>query len=94
MKRSAPQIAIATAALILMAAATPARALPKKEPWIELRTANFTLFSNAGEKTVRRVGADLERLRDALSQLVPGLALNSPSPTYIFVFKNEASFQP
>lgn len=95
MKRSAPQIAITIAVLILMAAAAPARALPsKKDAWIELRTANFTLFSNAGEKTVRRVGADLERLRDALSQLVPGLALNSPSPTYIFVFKNEDSFQP
>ncbi len=95
MKRSAPQIAIAAvlAALISLLAA-PARALPKKEPWIELRTANFTLFSNAPEKTVRRVGEDLERLRDALSQLVPGLALNSPSPTYIFVFKDEESFKP
>jgi tetratricopeptide (TPR) repeat protein len=100
MKRPAPQIAIAIAALILITAAVtaataaPAHALPKKEPWIELRTANFTLFSNAPEKTVRRVGVDLERLRDALSQLVPGLALNSPSPTYIFVFKNAESFLP
>lgn len=93
MKRPAPQIAIA--ALILMAAVAPALALPsKKDAWIELRTANFTLFSNAGEKTVRRVGADLERLRDALSQLVPGLALNSPSPTSIFVFRNGADFRP
>jgi tetratricopeptide (TPR) repeat protein len=94
MKRSAPQIAFLLVLVSLMAAAAPARALPRKEPWIELRTANFTLFTNAGEKTVRRVGTDLERLRDALSQLVPGLALNSPSPTYIFVFKNEDSFQP
>lgn len=95
MKRPAPQIAIALAALILMAAAAPARELPsRKDAWIELRTANFTLFSNAGEKTARRVGTDLERLRDALSQLVPGLSLNSPSPTYIFVFKNAESFNP
>ena len=97
MKRPAPQIAFAVALISLMATAAttaPAHALPKKEPWIELRTANFTLFSNAGEKTIRRVGADLERLRDALSQLVPGLALNSPSPTYIFVFRNGADFRP
>ncbi|HEV2853916.1 MAG TPA: tetratricopeptide repeat protein [Thermoanaerobaculia bacterium] len=97
MKHSAPQRsfpAIGLAVLIALATAAPALALPKKEPWIELRTANFTLFSNAGEKTVRRVGADLERLRDALSQLVPGLALSSPSPTYLFVFKNANAFKP
>lgn len=94
MKRSAPQIAIALLALVWLAAADPARALPRKEPWIELRTANFTLYSNAPEKTVRRVGEDLEQLRNALSQLVPGLVLNSPSPTYIFVFKDAESFKP
>lgn len=91
MKHFAPRIAIL---LIALTAAAPAWALPKKEPWIELRTANFTLFSNAGEQTVQRVGADLERLRDALSQLVPGLALSSPVPTYIFVFKNANTFKP
>ena len=95
MKRPAPQIAIALVALVSwLATATPARALPRKEPWIELRTANFTLYSNAPEKTVRRVGEDLERLRDALSQLLPSLMLNSPSPTYIFVFKDAESFKP
>jgi tetratricopeptide (TPR) repeat protein len=90
MKPYAPRIA----AILLMTLAAPALALPKKEPWIELRTANFTLYSNAGEKTVQRVGEDLERLRDALSQLVPGLSLSSPSPTYIFVFKNAETFRP
>jgi hypothetical protein len=40
--------------------AAPARALPPQaEPWIEVKTANFTLFSNASEKDTRRVGADL-----------------------------------
>lgn len=100
MKRFAPLTAIPAitaivlAVLVWLAAAAPARALPKKEPWIELRTANFTLYSNAPEKTVRRIGADLEQLRDALSKLVPELMLNSPSPTYIFVFKDAESFKP
>ncbi|HKI06630.1 MAG TPA: DUF1570 domain-containing protein [Thermoanaerobaculia bacterium] len=86
--------ALAAAIVLWVLMAAPAQAQPKKEEWIELRTASFTLFSNAGEKVVRQIGADLERLRDALSQLTPGLALNSPSPTYIFVFKNAASFRP
>jgi tetratricopeptide (TPR) repeat protein len=75
--------------------AAPARSLPpRQEPWIEVKTANFTLFSNAGEGDTRRVGADLERLRDALSQLSPGLTLNAPFPTWIYVFKSTASLQP
>ncbi|MEA2601012.1 MAG: hypothetical protein QOF89_2004 [Acidobacteriota bacterium] len=81
--------------LLFAALVVPAQALPsQKDPWIEVRTANFTLFSSASEKGTRRVGADLERLRDALAQLSPGLTLQSPNPTWIFVFKNGATLQP
>jgi tetratricopeptide (TPR) repeat protein len=82
-------------AVALWAVAAPARALPSpKESWIEVHTASFTLFSAAGERETREIGEDLERLRDALSQLSPGLTLSSPSPTCIYVFRNAASFQP
>jgi Flp pilus assembly protein TadD len=81
--------------VLLLALAAPALALPsQKDPWIEVRTANFTLFSSAGEKDTRQVGADLERLRDTLAQLAPGLALQSPNPTWIFVFRNADALQP
>jgi tetratricopeptide (TPR) repeat protein len=86
--------ALLIAALVSTAAATPARALPRKEEWIELRTPNFTLFSGAGERNTRHIAADLERLRDALAQLSPGVKLSSPAPTYLFVFKNGSSFRP
>jgi tetratricopeptide (TPR) repeat protein len=76
-------------------AASPARDLPSpKEPWSELRTADFTIYSNAGERKAREIGEDLERLHDALAQLSPGLVLSSPVPTSIFVFKDAFSFQP
>lgn len=92
MKRFSPQLAAFVVAALVAGAA---HALPKpKEEWIELRTANFTLFSSAGEKETRRIAADLERLRDALAQLSPGLALNSPYPTYLFIFRNADSFRP
>ncbi|MFY9824734.1 MAG: DUF1570 domain-containing protein [Thermoanaerobaculia bacterium] len=87
-----PRLCLALATLLT---ALPARALPPQaEPWIELKTANFTLFSNAGESDTRRVGTDLERLRGALSQLSLGLTLNSPTPTWTYVFKNSAAMQP
>ncbi len=74
------------------AAATP---LPDpSEPWIKVRTAHFTLFSNASEKSTAEIGLDLERFRAALSRLVSGLEVNSPLPTSIYVFKHDASFQP
>jgi tetratricopeptide (TPR) repeat protein len=73
----------------------PAQALPKpKDNWIEMRTANFTLFSNAGARDTRTIATSLERLRAALAQLSPSLALNSPYPTWIYVFNNDSSFAP
>src|SRR6185295_20102702 len=86
--------AVAIAALVLPAIAVPTAALPRKDEWLEVRSANFTLFSNAGESNTRRIAGDLERLRDALGQLAPGVALSSPTPTYIFVFKDAGSFRP
>lgn len=99
MKRYAPHavaalVSLMVAALVSATAAVPAQSLPRRDDWIEVRTANFTLFGNAGERNIRRIGADLERLRDALGQISPGVALSSPAPTYIFVFKNAGSFQP
>lgn len=95
MKRYAPYAAAFVVAALISGLFSEAWALPRpKEEWIELRTASFTLFSSAGEKDTRRLGADLERLRDALAQISPGLALSSPYPTYIFIFKNADSFRP
>ena len=68
--------------------------LPKAdEKWIEVETANFRFFSNAGTGATKRVAEDLEELRAALAQLTD-FELQSPVPTLIFVFKNDRSFTP
>jgi FimV-like protein len=68
--------------------------LPKPgQKWIEVRTANFRFFSNAGRTATRRVAVDLEELRAVLGQLTD-FELQSPIPTYIYVFKNTRSFGP
>ncbi len=64
------------------------------ERWIEVRTAHFTLFSNASESRTLQIGSSLERFRAALARVVSGLEVNSPVPTWVYVFKNEASFGP
>jgi tetratricopeptide (TPR) repeat protein len=84
-------IVVALAALVRPAAG----ALPSpRDSWIEIRTASVTIYSNASEQKSRAVGADLERLRDALAQIAPEVSLASPVPTYVFLFRNAASFRP
>jgi tetratricopeptide (TPR) repeat protein len=61
--------------------------------WIEVQTANFLFFSNAGTGATKRVAEDLEELRAALAQLTD-LKLQAPVPTFIYVFKNDRSFTP
>lgn len=80
--------------VLFLASIQPAWSLPRKEEWIELETANFTLYSNAGRVNTERIGTNLERLRAALKLLTPDLSLSSPYPTSIFVFKNASALQP
>ncbi|MEJ2582166.1 MAG: DUF1570 domain-containing protein, partial [Acidobacteriota bacterium] len=71
-----------------------ASSLPKPgDSWIEVRTANFRFFSNAGRQPTRRIGVDLEELRAVLSQMTD-YDLQSPVQTYIYVFKGKRSFLP
>lgn len=66
---------------------------PKKE-WIELKTANFQLISEAGETKTAEIGLSLERFRRLLARLKPGLTLESPVPTRIVAFESDRSFRP
>jgi tetratricopeptide (TPR) repeat protein len=95
LSRRRPRLGRAATILILAVAGTVwGRDLPPAgDSWIELRTANFTLFSNAGESTTRRVALDLEELRAALDHLTT-FELQSPIPTAIYVFKSQRSFTP
>ncbi len=71
-----------------------ASSLPKPgDNWIEVRTANFRFFSNAGRQATSRIGVDLEELRAVLSQMTD-YDLQSPLLTYIYVFKGRRSFLP
>lgn len=90
-------ILAATMAMLLLAPAveTAEPKLPKpKDRWIEVRTANFTLFSNANERTTTAAGSNLEQLRAVLGSLFGGIRLTSPVPTTIFVFDDSKSFAP
>jgi tetratricopeptide (TPR) repeat protein len=68
--------------------------LPKpNQHWIEVRTANFRFFSNAGRLATRQIAVDLEELRAVLAELTD-YELQAPIPTFIYVFKGDRSFHP
>ncbi|MCB1033707.1 MAG: hypothetical protein KDD47_07730 [Acidobacteria bacterium] len=70
----------------------PARG--EEAPWVRLETEGFTLFSNAEPEVTVEVGAELSMLRGALEGWMGGLAVHSPMPTFVYVFRDEGSFWP
>ncbi len=88
-------IGAAVAVPLVSVAGSDTPTLPNpSDRWIEVTTANFTIFSNASEKTTRTAGANLEQLRSVLASLFGGMKLTSPVPTYIFIFDDLKSFIP
>jgi tetratricopeptide (TPR) repeat protein len=83
--------------LLLLPVSLPSHAVPKereKDDWIRFQTAHFTFFSNASERSTRRVAAKLERLRAVLEQLNPGVQMSSANPLYIYIFTDNSSLVP
>ncbi len=81
--------------LSLSAAVSLTAALPDENTaWIRVDTANFTLFSSVSRRHTLEVGRRLELFRHLLSGLLPELKVNSPLPSYVFIFRSDATFTP
>jgi tetratricopeptide (TPR) repeat protein len=62
------------------------------ETWVEVRTPHFTVASNDGEKTARRVADQFEQIRFLFSKaLISSVRLDPSVPILIFAVKNEKS---
>ena len=84
-------------ALSLAAAAshTYSLALPDDPAsWKELRGPHFTLYSNAGDKTIRDAATNLETFRAVLGRVTEGLKVSSATPTVVFLFPGAEEFDP
>ncbi|MEQ1606868.1 MAG: tetratricopeptide repeat protein [Pyrinomonadaceae bacterium] len=62
--------------------------------WIQVRSKNFYLIGNAPEKEIRKVGTKLEQFRESFRLLFASASLESPVPTNVVVFKNNAAYTP
>lgn len=83
------------AILLLIVVPLPVSALPReRDAWLRVESDHFVFFSNASERSTRRIVFNLERLRDVLAQLNPGTELRSERPLYIYVFEDNLSLAP
>ncbi|MDX2042631.1 MAG: DUF1570 domain-containing protein [Acidobacteriota bacterium] len=65
-----------------------------KETWIKAKSKHFTLVGNADEKQIRKVGAELEKFREAVSRL-SGIWQRRFTPLVtVFVFKDNETYEP
>lgn len=65
-----------------------------KDKWISVRTKNFLMVGNTGEKEIKEVALKLEQFRAVFTHLFPNMVFNTPVPTTVVVFKSQSSFAP
>ncbi len=63
------------------------------ETWIEAKTANFTVISNAGEGTGRKTIGEFEQVRAAYGKIWPWAHLTQGRPTVVLALKNEGTLR-
>src|SRR6185503_13128102 len=80
---------LAAFALALLVASSAAA----KDKWINLRTKNFNVISNASEDDTRKVALKMEQFCAITSKLF-NIKSTSPVPLTVVVFKNDSSFKP
>jgi Tfp pilus assembly protein PilF len=64
-----------------------------KDAWVEVRSPNFTVISNAGEKEALRVADQFEQVREVFHATFPKWRLELGKPLIIFAVKNEDSLK-
>ena len=79
-------------ALTGLVCAVTAGAVRAADSWVEVKSKNFTVVSNAGDETARRTSADFEQVRAAYERMWPGVRL-SDRPTVVVALKDEGSIK-
>jgi tetratricopeptide (TPR) repeat protein len=87
--RATLRVLVVTLLIVLPAA----RFAAAKDAWIEVRTPNFTVISNAGEKEGRKIADQFEEIREVFHSAFPTLRTEIGKPVVIFAVKNEESLK-
>jgi hypothetical protein len=66
----------------------PSIVLAGEPPWVEVRSPNFSVVTDAGEKRGREVAMRFEQMRSAFGTLMTKANVNLPVPLQIVAFRN------
>ncbi|MFI5097944.1 MAG: hypothetical protein ACHQT6_08240 [Candidatus Acidiferrales bacterium] len=80
-------------AILLLFQPAPASPADHFDNWVEVRSPNFTVVSNAGEREARRIAAQFEEFREVFHAAFPTLRTDLGRPILIFALKNEDSIK-
>ena len=64
------------------------------EGWVQVRSKNFLVIGDAGERELRQTATRLEQFREAVRTLFPQIKLDGGIRTNVVVFKDAASYTP
>jgi tetratricopeptide (TPR) repeat protein len=79
--------------LLTLVPAARFAAAAAQDAWIEVRTPNFTVISNAGEKDARKIADQFEQIREVFHNAFPALRTQIGKPVVIFAVKNAESLK-
>src|ERR1700687_4667571 len=81
------------ALLAMLIAPNLAFAKAKDEPkWIEVHTAHFSVFTDAGDKRGREVASRMEQMRAVFGQLLLKNKLKMPVPVTVIALKSDQQY--
>ncbi|HEY1342182.1 MAG TPA: hypothetical protein VGF59_31960 [Bryobacteraceae bacterium] len=82
------------AALCIALAAVPAAApAPASDPWLRIKSANFELFTTAGERSGRDLVRHFEQVRSFFVQVF-GTDVSAARPARIIAFRSDKEYEP
>jgi hypothetical protein len=82
-----------SAAFLFAAAGSSSISAASRDTWVEVRSPNFTVLSNAGEKEARKIADQFEQFREVFHNSFPKLRVDLGKPLIIFAVKNEDSLK-
>ena len=79
--------------LVLLAACCTFAAAEKQENWLQVRSPNFIVVTNANEKNGRRIADQFERMRSVFHVAFPKLQIDPNAPIVVIAVKDEKDFR-
>ena len=88
--RSIPPASTVLAAILVVSASSIGQAA---DPWVEIKSPNFVVLSNAGERRARDVAWQFEQIRAALLAGWPWARPRLDRPVHVIAVKDEATMK-